>query len=120
MAVDYEGHACAICWPNDGRWSHSTAVRWQHWADGVRTSDVRLTSDSFSRPRHDGVHVVIGASSSELARGVIRLLDSAELRERIALQARGFVEENFTWAAAGERVERILKEVCSAGPENYT
>ena len=68
----------------------------------------------------DGVHVVIGASSSELARGVIRLLDSAELRERIALQARAFVEENFTWAAAGERVERILKEVCSAGPENYT
>lgn len=66
------------------------------------------------------MHVVIGASSSELARGVIRLLDSAELRERIALQARGFVEENFTWAAAGERVERILKEVCSAGPENYT
>jgi glycosyltransferase involved in cell wall biosynthesis len=58
----------------------------------------------------DGEHLLIGDDAESFARQVLRLLEDAELRQRIGNAGRRFVEQNHDWNHIVERFEEIYRE----------
>ncbi len=54
--------------------------------------------------------LLVGADSAELADGVVRLLQDADERRRVARAGRRFVEEHFSWDRSVEKLEELLFE----------
>lgn len=62
-----------------------------------------------------GKHILIADTPASFAEQTIRLLESAELRERLALNARKLVEEKYDWSKIGGEfrgnVERVAGKI---------
>jgi len=56
----------------------------------------------------DGVEVLIGGTPEEFADHIVALLESPERREEMAAHAQRFVEQRYSWAAVGDRLEELL------------
>ena len=60
-------------------------------------------------PLEDGVHYLRADDAPSFAQAVLRLLNDPSLRERIALEARRYVEENFSFREAAKDFEQICQ-----------
>jgi polysaccharide biosynthesis protein PslH len=60
--------------------------------------------------RH-GEHLLIGGDAGELAESVLRLLQDEPLRQRLALQARSFVETEYAWEPHLRRLAELVESV---------
>lgn len=59
-----------------------------------------------------GREILVGNTPQAFADHIVSLLQSAELRDRIAQAGNQFVHQNFSWAQAGEKLEAVLRQVC--------
>ena len=59
----------------------------------------------------DGQQILVGDSPQALADAIVRLLQSQQLRDRIALAGNAFVHSNYSWPAAVQPLEKILESV---------
>ncbi len=57
-----------------------------------------------------GEHMVIADSPQDFADAVLRLMDNAEERARIAQDGRQLVEAKYGWRALGAQLAQILQE----------
>lgn len=60
-------------------------------------------------PAEDGVHCLVADTPADFTAAVLRLLDDAELRARLAANARRLVMESYRWETIGERWCRTLE-----------
>jgi glycosyltransferase involved in cell wall biosynthesis len=58
-------------------------------------------------PVVDGKHYLQAGSATSFASAIVRLLQDRDLRERLSRQARRYVEDNFSSAAAAQDFEQI-------------
>ena len=61
----------------------------------------------------DGEQILVGDSPEALADAIVRLLQSQQLRDRIALAGNAFVHSNYSWPAAVQPLEEIFDAVRS-------
>lgn len=61
----------------------------------------------------DGEAVLIGQTPKELADLAIKLLENQSLYKKIALNARKYVEENFSYSSVAQRLDQVYQEVAS-------
>ena len=52
--------------------------------------------------------VLLGETAQEFADHIVRLIENEELRESMSEKGRAFVQENYSWEAAGGLLERLL------------
>ena len=64
----------------------------------------------------DGVELLIADDDLGLARGVLRLLDDAELRRKLAAGSRKYIVGHHQWDHAARRFEAIYTAAVSVGP----
>ncbi|MCR4828201.1 MAG: glycosyltransferase [Bacteroidales bacterium] len=76
---------------------------------GVPCVTTTLANDALGA-RH-GQQLLIGDNATELADNILHLLDDAELCQRLVSDASRFVSDRYSWQAAGQRLENILKHV---------
>lgn len=62
----------------------------------------------------DGGHFLAADTAADFAGAVLRLLDDADLRARLARDARALVEEKFSWARVARQFETICARTRSA------
>jgi polysaccharide biosynthesis protein PslH len=55
----------------------------------------------------DGEHFLRADSAEAFSRGVLSLLDDADLRRRVASAARRLMEERFSWSSVARQFEAI-------------
>ena len=60
-----------------------------------------------------GTHLLVADSSEALADAIIQLLESQELRHRIATEGNSFVHTRYSWSAAVQTLEDIFNAVVS-------
>jgi GT2 family glycosyltransferase/glycosyltransferase involved in cell wall biosynthesis len=58
----------------------------------------------------DGENISVASTSEEFAEKVVALLSDNELREKLSLNGRRFVEEKFDWKVIARRMEKIYME----------
>jgi len=57
----------------------------------------------------DGVHLLMADDPGAFAAAILRLLDDAELRGRLARAARGLLEDRFSWSHVARQVEAVCE-----------
>jgi len=62
----------------------------------------------------DGVHLLIADDPSAFAAAILRLLDDAELRGRVAQAARALLEDRFSWSHVAGQVEAVCERALGA------
>ncbi|HET6608075.1 MAG TPA: glycosyltransferase [Rhodopila sp.] len=62
----------------------------------------------------DGTHYLRADDAVSFAAGVLRLLDDAELRVRLAGNARGLIEEKFSWKHVASQFEAICSRAMAS------
>lgn len=62
-----------------------------------------------------GVHYLLAEEPTDLAAGIRRLVDDAELRGHLATAARLLAQENLSWDAAGRAVAAALRDLIGPG-----
>jgi glycosyltransferase involved in cell wall biosynthesis len=63
---------------------------------------------------HDGEHLLIGDTAEAFAAQVLRLFDDAALAERLGAAGRALMEREYSWEAAGERLDAVYQAVVGA------
>ena len=63
----------------------------------------------------EGKDVLIGNTPYEFAEHLIALLRDQQLRDQLAENGYAFVCDNYSWGAAGEKLEGVLQNVVNAG-----
>lgn len=63
---------------------------------------------------HDGEHLLIGDTAEAFAAQVLRLFDDAALAERLGAAGRALMEREYSWEAAGERLDAVYQAVAGA------
>ena len=63
----------------------------------------------------DGVHLELADDAASIADAIVRLLEDADRRSRLAACARELVEERYDWRVIGERYEALLTSVALNG-----
>lgn len=61
----------------------------------------------------DRENVLVGDTPDDLANLTIEILEDRKLYERIANNARKFVEENYFYEAISEKLDKVYQEVTS-------
>jgi glycosyltransferase involved in cell wall biosynthesis len=56
-----------------------------------------------------GEHCLVADAADAFAANIVRLLEDAGLRRRLAGAARGLLEERFSWASVGRQFEAICQ-----------
>jgi glycosyltransferase involved in cell wall biosynthesis len=59
----------------------------------------------------DGRHLLIADTSEELASAIVRLFDDAALARSLGQAGREYVEREYSWARAGERLQALYDVV---------
>jgi glycosyltransferase involved in cell wall biosynthesis len=62
-----------------------------------------------------GEELLIGRDAKEFAEQVVRLLRDAELRRRMAVRARQFVEEKYDWEIVSQKMENVMENIAGLG-----
>ena len=68
-------------------------------------------------PLEPGQHYLAADTAESFATEVLRLLDDAELRRRIAISARQHVEQNFSSQVVADRFDEICARIAGLGTE---
>lgn len=53
-------------------------------------------------------HILVGSNAEELAGKIIFLKENREIANQLTINARAFVEENYSWSAAGQKLEKVI------------
>jgi polysaccharide biosynthesis protein PslH len=59
----------------------------------------------------DGEHLLVADSAEEFAAAIVRLLDDRELGRRLGAAGRQFIEDEYSWERAGERLEALYDRI---------
>ena len=59
----------------------------------------------------DNVHVLIGNSPEKIAELIIKVIKSPKLAEKLALNTRRHVEENFDWRKIAKHLDAIYQKL---------
>ena len=91
------------------------------WGSGIKTKNldamslglpvVTTTCGAAGIEAVDGESIMIADQADVFAAKVIRLLNDAELRQRIGLAGRQVIREKYTWDAIFRDLERVYKEL---------
>ena len=58
-----------------------------------------------------GKHLLIAQNSNDFIKHVFELLKNVKLRQELGKNARGLVEEKYSWAAQANKLDNLLKEI---------
>lgn len=83
---------------------------------GIPCVTTSLANDALGAEHEQ--HLLIGDNAKILADNIIRLLDDADLRHRLASNASNFVTEHYSWQASGQRLESIMQQVLKGQNNN--
>ena len=72
-----------------------------------------LANDSLRA--EEGREILVGNSPQQIAGHIISLLRDQTMRETLAANGNAFVQNNYSWEVAGEKLEEVLQNVVSAG-----
>jgi glycosyltransferase involved in cell wall biosynthesis len=88
---------------------------WEAMAMGSVVVSTRIGTEGL--PVEDEKHCLLADTPEELARALVRVLREAPLRDRLSLEARQHVEQNFSFRRAAAVFEDICIEAmqCTAG-----
>ena len=53
-------------------------------------------------------YILVGSNAEELAGKIIFLKENREIANQLTINARAFVEENYSWSAAGQKLEKVI------------
>jgi len=59
----------------------------------------------------EGEHLLVADSAEDFAAAIVRLLDDRELGARLGAAGRRFVEDEYSWESAGERLESLYERI---------
>ena len=60
---------------------------------------------------HDGEHLLVADAAADFADAVVRLFDDAELGQRLGEAGREYVDREYSWRRAGERLQALYDVV---------
>jgi glycosyltransferase involved in cell wall biosynthesis len=63
----------------------------------------------------DGEHVLIGDGAHAFASRILELFDDPDVGVRLGRAGRQLAERDYSWQAAGERMERLYQSVVGGG-----
>jgi polysaccharide biosynthesis protein PslH len=84
----------------------------QAFAVGTAVVSTRLACGDL--PVHCGEHLLIADDPTTFAARVVSLLRDPDLRSRLTLNARQFVEEKYDWEIVAARMEQLLLEAAQS------
>jgi glycosyltransferase involved in cell wall biosynthesis len=82
-------------------------------AMGLPCVTTPLANDSLRA--EEGREILVGNSPQQIAGHIISLLRDQTMRETLAANGNAFVQNNYSWEVAGEKLEEVLQNVVSAG-----
>ena len=59
----------------------------------------------------DGRQVLVGDTAQAFADHLVALLRNPERRDQLAIEGYNYVNDNFSWEKAGEKLEAVLQSV---------
>jgi glycosyltransferase involved in cell wall biosynthesis len=80
-------------------------------AFGTGTAVVATPVACGDLPVREGVHLLLASNATAFAEEVIRLLLDANLRRRLAINARQFVECTYDWEIVSKQMEELMQQL---------
>ena len=66
---------------------------------------------------YEAQQIIVAKDAEDFARRIIELFTNRELLQKVGKHGREFVERNYSWASAGNKIDQLIKELIKSKKE---